>query len=63
MDRFFAQKLQLCDADVIRLTNVQMRCVQFMESESAAPAPASGFHGRRAFSLFELVYALRMWRR
>ena len=59
-------KLKLADTDIIRMTNVAMRCNTFAEGLSgiATSGPqAGGFQARRRFSLFDLVYALRLWQR
>ena len=64
-------KLVRCDIDLIRHANAVMRMVEFLEAEAATAAPTSqsirfrarGCHNRNRISIFELVYALRGWRR
>ena len=59
-------KLQFADTDLLRMTNAIMRCTAFAEGQSGispAEQPSGGFHARQHFSLLELVYAIRLWKR
>ena len=59
-------KLKFADTDLLRMTNAIMRCTAFAEGQSGVPLaeqPPGGSHTRRYFSLFELVYAIRLWQR
>ena len=64
VDVYFAQKLRFADTDVLRFTNVMMRaCMMLTDTSGQAAGQVLAPHLRRAWSIYELCYALHIWKR